>query len=104
MTPRLEKSQELNIQEMRRMMRREVEPVLTPRTWRWMWIAVAMGVIAAASMENCHRQNEAQAAYRNRPSADVVQMYSDYPVTSRDWNSQQEAAIDREYGKIAGVK
>ena len=104
MTPRLDEAQEMNIKEMRRhFMSRNFEQTYKPRPFRYVWIAFVVGVLAAAAMHRCHLDSPAEAAYRKHLSVDAQVMSADYPITSRDWNAQQEASIRREYSKIQGV-
>ena len=100
MTPRLQEAQQQNVQELRRLMHREVEQVHAPRPWGGVIIAVIAGITLAAGMATCHHEHEATAAYRSQPSADVRQMSE----ARRDIQAEQEELIRREYGKIVGVK
>ncbi len=104
MGPRLEEAQKMNVQEIRRLMQRQVEPVKRVASMRCVWYALIIATVAAGAMDSCHRGHEAQAAWRRQPTADAVQLSGDYPVTRRDWSAMQEEAIAREYGKIAGER
>ncbi len=99
MTPRLQQSQEMNVQELRRMMQREVEPVHRPFPMRLFWIPIAVGSVLIGVMSGYYTDHR-HAAYRSTPSADQTIMQNSR--TNYDWNTAQEEAIRREYGKIKG--
>ena len=86
MGPRLQSSQEQNREELRRLIRRQAEAVTKPAPMRYVWYVLIVGVVVAGAMDACRRGHEAQAAWRERPSADAVQLSGDYPTTARDWN------------------
>lgn len=63
-------------------------------------MALVVGCLTAVSMDACHRNGKAHARI-SAHSADSQLLSSDYPLTRRDWQRDQEEAIRREYGKIA---
>ncbi len=102
MAPRLEEAQQINIRELGRLVRREVTPVLRPTPWRWMWVSFVVGLLAAATMESCHRDREAEAAWRSQPTADERLLSGDYPLTETDMKSERDRLIVRELRTISG--